>query len=223
MERALKYTLGTLLSIVVLVLALVYGLYFTGARTIPDGWKPTTAVYPASARVALWRSLGGQGDPVADPMSPIGYVWLMVRAVATDRLEFPASAWLASRTSRLSTRFMASGSHGDRHLMEAAATIQASRWPVEKQLDTVLDNTFFAEGMRGFHQGAMHVYGQPLEQLDAAQLHVLMTLDFIPGALCHPDRLRKFAVAKATQWSVPVSPRELDAALAAAHRCEATR
>jgi hypothetical protein len=135
---------------------------------------------------------------------------------------------MAGRAARIA-RFMDLSSPGRSHLMEVAATIRASRWTVEQQLDTVLDNSYFAEGVRGFRQGAKHVFGKPLEQLNAAQMHVLLALDWSPSGLCHPDLLRRLALVKSTQWGVPVSTQELDVALAtvdpdlAARQCEATR
>lgn len=225
MERALKYTVVTLLAIVLLVVVFVYGLYFAGARQIPADWKPTTATYPVQARLALWRSLGGSGEPRAEPLSPIGLAWRIFRAISEDRIDVPPGMRLASRTA-LIARLSASESQGNSHLMGAAATIRASQWPAEEQLDTVLDNAWFGEGVRGFRQGALHVFGRELEQLDAAQLHVLMTVEQGPGYFkCRPDRLRESALAAATRWNVPVAPQKLEAALAtigpppSGHRC----
>lgn len=216
MDRALKYTLVTLLAIVVVVVGGVYGLYFAGARHIRDEWKPTTATYPQPARLALWRSLGGKGEPVAEPMSPIGFVWRVYRAGADQGFEStPGADALAFRTARIA-RLMGNRSQGDSHLMGIAAAIRASRWRVENQLDTVLDSTYFAEDVRGYRQGASYVFRRPLERLDVAQLHILMALEQGPRYLdpwCHRDRLRETALAAATRWNVPVPPQEIDAAL----------
>jgi hypothetical protein len=92
MDRALKYTLVTLLAIVVIALAFVYGLYFSGARHIPPDWGPTTVRYPESARLALWRSYGGQGVPTGNPMSPPEFAWHWYRGVS--------ASWTASRSIR---------------------------------------------------------------------------------------------------------------------------
>lgn len=220
MERALKYTFISLIAIVVVAVGFVYGLYFAGARHIPMEWKPTTAIYPDHARVALWRSLGGQGDPIAETMSPIGYAWRIARMLSDDpsrdRPAFPPGVALASRTAR-HARFMGRQSQGGSHLMEAAATVRASRWPVEAQLDTVLDKTNFGSGVRGYRQGASHFFGHPLERLDAAQLHLLVTIEWAPSAYdpwCHPDRLRNRAMYNAVHWNVAISPEQLEAALA---------
>jgi membrane carboxypeptidase/penicillin-binding protein PbpC len=106
---------------------------------------------------------------------------------------------------------------GSYHLMQAAATIRASRWPVDSQLDTVLDAQYFGGAAEGLHAGARRVFRRDVERLDEAQLHVLMALNFSPGALdpwCHPDRLRKRVFATVARMQISATPAELDAALA---------
>jgi hypothetical protein len=207
--------------VVVFVLAVLFGLYFSGARHISPDWRPRTAHYPESARLALWRSYSGEGVPEGNPMSPPEFAWRWYRAGSAlmDGKPIDPRMVMAGRAARIA-RFMALRSPGESHLMEAAASIRASTWTVEQQLDTVLDNAYFAQGVRGFRQGAMHVFGRPVEQLDAAQLHVLLTLDWAPSYLCNPERLRKLAATKSSQWRMPVTTQELDAALATIGRLD---
>ena len=219
MERALKYTLVTLLVIVVVVVGFLYGLYFAGARHVSPDWRPTTAQYPDPVRIALWRSYGGQGSPEGNPMSPLEYAWRWSRAgnELMERRPVDPAMHLAGQVGRLAQPIPHVGSMLEHHLTGMAGAMKASRWPVESQLDTLLDNAWFGEGVRGYRQGALRVFGQPLERLDAARLHVLMTLALGPGYYdpwCHPERLRERTLAMAPRWKVPASRRELDAALA---------
>jgi hypothetical protein len=218
MERALKYTLVALLAIVVVVLGFVYGLYFAGARHISPDWRPTTAQYPEAARLALWRSYDGHGLPEGNPMSPPEYVWRWYFAgkAFMDKRPVDPRMTMAYRAAR-SAKQVGGGGVGGWHLMQAAASIRASRWPVEGQLDTVLDSMHLGEGVRGYRQGAMHVFGLPLERLDAAQLHLLITIAWAPGYFdpwCQRDRLRTRVFETAMKWRVPATTEQLEAALA---------
>jgi hypothetical protein len=218
-HRALKYTLVSLFAIVVVLVACLYGLYLAGARHISPDWKPTAAQYPEAARMALWRSYGGRGAPEGDPMSPAEFAWRWYRAgsAVMDGKPVDPRMTMAGRVAR-TAGFMGQRSAGRYHLMEMSAAIRASRWSVASQLDTVLDAAYFGGDAHGMREGAMRVYGQPLERLDEARVHVLVALMHAPNALdpwCHADRLRERVFATARKWNVPASAQQLEAALAA--------
>ncbi|MGH8030371.1 MAG: transglycosylase domain-containing protein [Arenimonas sp.] len=222
MDRALKYALVTLLSVVLIVLAFVYGLYFAGARHIPAGWGPTTAAYPDAARLALWRSVRGSGEPGIETISVAGYAWRFVQAMNGHEPHRDADLLLLTQVARNAYFDAQRGgratrhSNADRHLTTVAMSIQASRWGTERVLDTALDRASMGQGTRGFRAASLRVYGQPIERLDAARLQVLVALSQGPGYYdpwCHPDRLRERMHAS---WArTPDSPTaaDLDAAV----------
>jgi hypothetical protein len=223
LKRALKFLIGSMLAIGLLFVAFAYGLYFQGARAIPPDWGPTTAQYPESVRLALWRSYGGQGAPVGNPLSPPEFAWRLYRSddAPLDHRPTDPSMTMAYRVARIG-RLARSGSMSNYHLMQAAATIRASNWPVESQLDTVLDQAYFGGAheneILGLREGARRVYGLPVSGLDEARIHVLLVLMEGPSYLdpwCHPDRLRKRVLIAATRWSAPPSLQQLEAALSA--------
>jgi hypothetical protein len=216
--RALKILVATLLALGLVPFALLYGLYILGARDIPADWGPTTASFPPSARLALWRSYGGQGEPERDPVSPPGYAWRLYRAPDDmERRHWPdPGITMANQAARAAGL----AAHGGRNrlLVEIAATIRASHWPVASQLDTVLASAYFGGETHGLRDGAMRLYGRPLESLDEAQLHVLVAMMAGPRYFdpwCHHDRLRERVFATAPKWNVPTSAQQLEAALAA--------
>jgi hypothetical protein len=221
MGRALKYSIVVPGVIAALCVAVVYGLYALGAHDIASDWKPTRTIHSARARMALWRSLQGEGQPKAEQLSPLTFAWRLVGMVdeASDgglpRVT-PGQA-LAHRVAR-SARLRAPHGMVRYHLMQAAATIQASRWPVEQQLDTVLANTYFAPDVRGLHAGSLNVFGVPASRLDPARLHLLIALARAPRYLdpwCHPDRLRE-RIARPSSGIEPVlTSKQIDDALRA--------
>lgn len=222
MDRALKYTLLTLLATVAVAAGCVYGLYLAGARHISPDWQPTTTQYPEAARLALWRSYGGRGLPEGNPMSPPEFAWHFFHAEgAVD----PAMR-LAGQVGRLAQHVPRVGSMFQYHLTGIAGAIRASNWPVERQIDTMLDTAYFGGEAHGLREGALRVYGQPLDGMDEARIHVLIALMHGPNAFdpwCHADRLRERVFTTARTWNVPASPQQLEAALTtigpADHRC----
>ena len=217
MNRALTYTLVTLLVLVALPFVVLYGLYFKGAREIPPSWGPTTVTYPDAARVAQWRWYGGEGLPQRDPMSPPEFAWRGYRASGEIHAGRPMDVGMtmAGGAAR-PVRFMASHEQGSHHLMEFAAAIQASRWSVESQLDTTLENAPFGPDIRGLRAAALRYFGAPVESLDAPGLWVLLAIGHSPtyfNPWCKRDRLREFALERAVQRHARLAPAEIDAAL----------
>jgi hypothetical protein len=213
-SRALKILVGSLLALGLLPVAFVYGLYCLGTSRIADDWGPTTVQFPDAARSALLRSYGGQGLPAENPISPLGYAW---RFATTDmRLKNDPGMTLAWQLASLAP--LAPGERGaNHHLMRIAALIRASHWPVASQLDTVLASAYFGGETHGLRDGALRLYGRPLESLDDAQLHVLIAMMPGPGYYdpwCHRDRLRTRALETAAKWRVAATQAQLEAALA---------
>src|SRR6187455_1837765 len=103
MARALQRTFLGLLVLLIALLVLVHLLYWRGARGIAPGFRATSATYPEAARLALWRSLGGKGEPTAGRMTPTGVAFDFARTMATDDSRFvqTPSLRLAGRVARL--------------------------------------------------------------------------------------------------------------------------
>lgn len=70
----LKVVVFVVLAPAMAFLALAYGLYFLGARDIPDAWRPTAVVYPESGRRAWWRIETGSEPMAIEAVSPPGMV-----------------------------------------------------------------------------------------------------------------------------------------------------
>jgi len=212
--RALKILFGTLLALGLLLLAFVYGSYFLGTSKIADDWRPTTAQFSDAARLALWRSYGGQGAPTNHPVSPMEFAWRWARKDV--RLSDNPEMMLAGQVAMHAP--LAPGERGaNHHLVRVAASIRASQWPVGSQLDTVLDSAYFGGDTRGLRDGALRVYARLPESIDEAQLHVLVAMMAGPGYFdpwCHPDRLRARVLETAAKWRVLATPPQLEAALA---------
>jgi hypothetical protein len=230
MERALKYTLATLLSIVLLLLAIVYGLYYSGARDVPANFRATTERYPEAARLALWRSYGGQGAPTGNPLSPpeFAWRWYQARDALMDRRQVDPAMRLAGQVGRRAQPVEFHGSMMQYQLIGVAGAIRASHWPIEGQLDTVLDTLSFGVETPGLHAGAERIYGRPPEALHAAELDILIVVAKAPAYYdpwCHPQRIRRHVLSLASREELPGLPQRLDAALAAVgprpaeHRC----
>ena len=213
MERALKVVFAMLVLAAVLPVAFVYGVYFAGARNIRADWGPADAVYPATAREALWRSVGGTDKPSIEPVTPPGF---MLRILLQGPGRLDAQSRVLGYVSRVSRP--QGESQAAVHMTSFAAAIRASRWPTDRVLDTYLDATYLGGDAHGLRAGSLRVFGQPVEALDDARLHVLVVMMRGPSYFnpwCHPERVRKAVHASARDWHVDASDAQLDAALAA--------
>jgi hypothetical protein len=211
MERALKYTFVVMLVIALLFIGSAYVDYFNGARYFPHGWGPSTATYPADARRVLWQVHGGRGEPAIERQWPPIVLW---RWFAQDEGFSNPSFSVAGRAARLAD--IRAPSQGAQHLAEVAGAIQASRWPQDRLLDSVLDREYFGNGATGLRAGAMRLYGRSPDRLTVPELQVLLMLTRWPHfhPWCRRDKLRERFVAISPEWDGDWSIREFDAALA---------
>jgi hypothetical protein len=208
-ERVLKFVAGTLFGVALVVLTIVYGLYFRGASDIPSDWGPSSAVYPESARRALWRIEGGNGEPAIRSLTPPGFVWRIVWKASDDDRLFHRDGELGvlARVSYPSRSFHHT-SMLRWHLMRAAMTIQASHWPRDRIFDTALEREHELRAM------ARRFYGREVEDLDDAQLHALLAVGG-NAYWCSPQAARK-RLAATSRWAVGSPSRDSsDAAVAA--------
>jgi hypothetical protein len=204
--RALKIVAGSIIALLLIVIGFTYGLYFLGTRHIRADWGPTNAVYPESARRALWNANRGRGEPGIEPLSPPSFAWRIYRAGADPKsFTQDTSLYLAGQAAR-----SAPGSPGTTamyHLAGIAAAIQASRWPRNVVFDTVLEQRHQLRG------NARRYYGRDVEALDDAQLHVLMSINGTGDEpWCQATRLRKRAMLLTKRWRTPPSKDALEAA-----------
>ena len=88
---------------------------------------------------------------------------------------------------------------GTYHLTQAAMAIQASRWPDDRIIDTILDRSYFGPDAIGIDAAARRYYARPLASLDDSEVALLVSLMWSPQALdpwCRADRLRKRMAAR---------------------------
>jgi hypothetical protein len=215
MARALRWTIGIVLALAILLLAAIQGAYLLGARSISPEWRASDATFPEAARIALWRSVGGTGRPVAEPTSSVGFAWRFADWAWHDEApRITPGIALAGRAAR-HAKLIGGGTMADYHLMQIAASIQASRWPVDRQLDTVLEHMRFGDG-HGFASGSRRMFGKDASELSTPQLHVLLAVGHAPAGFdpwCHADRLRGYLLHEVDRGHVDATPAELDAAL----------
>jgi hypothetical protein len=226
-SRAIRYTLAMLALLLALFFGGVYGLYFYGANAIPADWGPVEATYPASARLALWQSLGGQGEPTIEATGPTRVLLAFLTRKQTSNRD---PAW--SLLGMVSRPANAGPLQRKRwHFMRIAMSIQASRWGTDRVLDTVLDAQRFGGDTRGLRAGAMHVYGRQVETLSPAELQVLLGIAWMPtrhDPWCRPEQLRDFLSQRRQRMTQLPSLAELESALAAirprpaGHACSTT-
>ena len=211
--------------LVLLALALAYGIRFNGALHLRPGWGPTDATYSVAARRALWQSGGGVGEPAIRPMSPPVYAW---RALGdfepqSDR----ADLVLLYQLSRSAWPDPVPPGYPSQQA-SFAAVVDASHWPVDRVLDSLLDRMYFGQGMVGLRQAARGMFRRDADALDAAQLAVILLVARSPSYFdpwCHRERLRDYARQRAVAQPSGPAVRDVDAALASiaprpvGHRC----
>jgi hypothetical protein len=192
-ERVLKFAFGVALGLVLIFFGFAYGLYVVGAGHAPRGWKPTATMYPDNVRRAWWR-IETDSEPVEIPtLSPpalLGrWLGLALEIQASRNLPKDPPLHALSRVARLGAAGQRSG---DYQLAAWAMTIQASRWPDDRIVDTILDQAILGGDARGLEAGALRVFARPLASLGDDELVLLVHLTAGPMYLdpwCHGDRL----------------------------------
>jgi hypothetical protein len=211
MDVLLKWLLGCAFALVAALCLLLQGLYWYGARGLPEPLPGPSRQYPDATRVLLWKQLGGRGEISVREFNAISYpvtaISFAVRYLLDPNEEFqqPADTWLleaaSSHTDSLierrskppatpivlddSTRSNAEAlrsSSSDGYFRRLALPIKLSReWPATRMLDMVLEHADYGRGTTGLDEAAQAYFGAPAERLSPLETAALLTMQFAPG------------------------------------------
>jgi Transglycosylase len=192
MEKSLKFLAGSLFALALGFVALAYGLYFVGARGIPSGIAPTPRHYPESVRLAYWHSEGGVGAPVTNRLGPVGF-WLPFLFSADG--PSPSADWKI-RNQLTRNVLVDAGSLRASGLTRLALALRIGQhWTTDQILDSGLDSLRMdGKAFVGIEAGAQRYFGRSADQLDPAQLQVLLMIARGPASFdpwCRSERVRK--------------------------------
>lgn len=209
--RMFKWCSALLGAMVLLVVAAVYAVYWLGLRSMPAEFAPTAHHYPAPARLALWRSAGGVGEPRFGQDGPLMFTVATLAPRVTDRTEHD--------TPEMTIRFqlarrLVAGKGRHPRLAEIATTLRMGReWRSDQILDTALDRMYLGEHATGVAESAQRYFGKPDPALTPQQLQLLLALAWSPNILdpwCRPGQLESRLSSLAID---PLSPGDAAATL----------
>lgn len=211
MDVLLKWLLGCAFALVAALCLLLQGLYWYGARGLPEPLPGPSRQYPDATRVLLWKQLGGHGEisvrefnaisyPVAAISLGVGYLidpseefqqpadarLLESASSHTDSLieqrsKPPVTPIVQDDSMRSNAEALRSSS-SEHNFRRLALPIKLSReWPATRMLDMVLEHADYGRGTTGLEEAAQAYFGAPAERLSQLETVALLTMKFAPG------------------------------------------
>jgi len=171
------WLLGTLSALLLLVVALCFGVYAWGARFVPDKIPASSYRAPDSIR-DQYLAVEADGATGMRKLNPVTF-WIDFFMSTRQYPEPPPAeeillhraAWVAQfKHSRARTQ-------GDRHLSSIAFAIKISRqWTRDQAVNTILADSGFRKDVTGIEAAAEFYFGVPLAELQPQESLALIAL-----------------------------------------------
>ncbi|MGJ7903379.1 transglycosylase domain-containing protein [Lysobacter sp. 1R34A] len=211
MDVLLKWLLGSAFALIAALCLLLQGLYWYGARGLPEPLPGPSRQYPDATRVLLWKQFGGHGEISVRKFNAITYPLTGLAFGAryllnpSEELQDPADVRVLEIASNYTGDLIErqakppsspivhdsnAGSNAealrrhsyDWYFKDTALFIKLSReWPATRMLDMVLEHADYGRGTTGLDEAAHAYFGAPAERLSQLETVALLTMKFAPG------------------------------------------
>lgn len=182
-----------LISIVVILLLIVQGMYWHYLNELPEDMSPSKSEYNELLRDALWVASGNSGEIYKESSSPIGFILNSLDILAPNLkmygLAAPSAFILLNKADPEHRR-----GFGRRYII--ASLWISQHWTAKEALNTQLDLGFYGHGYYGIAMAARRYLDKTPDQLTPQEAFLLIAIPKAPSMLepyCHSDRLLKQA------------------------------
>ena len=171
------WLLGTLSALLLLIMALCFGIYAWGARFVPDGIPASSYRAPDSIR-DQYLAVEADGAASMRKLNPVTF-WI---DFFMSRRQFPEppppEKILLHRAVRVAQfKHSRARTQGDHHLASIAFAIKISRqWTRDEAVNTILAESGFRKDVIGIEASAQFYFGMPLADLRPQESLVLIAL-----------------------------------------------
>ncbi|HEY0660693.1 MAG TPA: transglycosylase domain-containing protein [Lysobacter sp.] len=211
-----KWILSTALTLVALLVALCFGVYWYGASALPAVLEPSAYVAPASIREQFRLVEAGNATrlPKLNPVTVWYHLHRSMGSDATSRSELTA---LGQASRVVSIRDTPRLANLRRHAADLARMIRISRnWSFQQVLDTRLAESWFGRDSKGLEAAAHAYFGFAPTQLTPEESLALIVLMRGPSAYdptCHRERFVERYVRVAPLAGIDPVPEAAERAL----------
>lgn len=189
------WLLGTLSALLLLVIALCFGVYAWGARFVPDEIPASSYRAPDSIR-DQYLTVEADGATGMRKLNPVTF-WIDVFMSTRQFPEPPPpEEILLHRAVRVAQfKHSRARTQGDHHLASIAFAIKIGRqWTRDQAVDTILAESGFRRDVIGIEAAARFYFGVPLAELRPRESLVLIALLKGPSwydPFCNRERFGK--------------------------------
>ena len=189
------WLLGTLSALLLLVIALCFGVYAWGARFVPDEIPASSYRAPDSIR-DQYLTVEAGGATGMRKLNPVTFWIDFFMSTRQFPEPPPPEEILLHRAVRVAEfKHSRARTQGDHHLASIAFAIKISRqWTRDQAVNTILAESGFRRDVIGIEAAARFYFGVPLAELQPRESLVLIALLKGPSwydPFCNRERFGK--------------------------------
>ena len=199
MYRFVKWLVSLSIAFLVLIYLSIISAYYYGLRGLPEDTSPSKISFSTDLLRMNWVALGETGEIQMTPLSPAGYLGVVVNYLNFPRqndLRFVASPGLRIADEAASVLNSRRKIRSERNLSwrfyESVATIWiTNHWSAYETLNTLLENGYFGLSKSGVQAAAKEYFKKEHLQLNIQEIALLFALQKSPSIYdpwCHKER-----------------------------------